>query len=328
MALISKEESALLDIDDFIFHVVHQGGAEPQLLDATPLGGFKEFFLERVKETLRGNRFVFLPDSATMERLRQVAHDHTAFVSVSKELAREFHTRQDKRIKPGVFIFMRLSAGARSFFSLLKYDNEQVLMYEVDQAQAILTEITRSFTKNTKALQKSALVELTADNAEIVVVDKTVRTDITDFFRNFLGVKRRFTNAEMTVQVQKAVLDTVVTHAGELPVEITSHVHERFLEIVEQRDEFDAPQFVAEYFGPHGSDAVEKSFTRILDRRGLGGEAFPFEREAALTVETQKYRTIEGVSIQIKEQAKSTVQITQDNDMTTVTIRTRRLLPQ
>jgi hypothetical protein len=53
---------------------------------------------------------------------------------------------QDKRIKPGVLIVMALIAGTRKFFSLIKYDHEQVLAYDVADTRAILREIANSFT--------------------------------------------------------------------------------------------------------------------------------------------------------------------------------------
>jgi hypothetical protein len=329
MAFVSSDEADLLDIDSFIFHVVHHDADEPVLLDETPIGEFKDFFLERIKETLRGNRFVFLPDSATMDCLKQVEDAPDRFVEVSKTLAREFHTRRDRRIKPGVFILMRLHAGSRSFFSLIKYDHERVVMYQVDQGRAILHSITTSFTQSPDALHKSALIELTADNAEIVVIDRTVRADITEFFRGFLNVKRKFTNSEMTQQVEKVVFDTVQAHAKELPAEVTRNVRERFAELVEQRAEFEAPSFVAEYFGPHGSDGVGETFTRLLEKRGIVGEAFPFDATVVSSSRSKKFKTIEGVSIQIEDRAKDTVAISdQEDDVTTITIRTRRLIEQ
>src|ERR1700741_1307452 len=329
MAFLTDDEIALLNIDKFIFHVVHHDSDEPVLLDRTPIGQFKSFFLDRIKETLSGNRFVFLPDSTTLAGLRAVQENGDQFVPVSKNLARDFHSRRDKRIKPGVFIFMTLAAGPRSFFSLIKYDHEQVVAYEVRQTEAILRSITTTFTQSPNALQKSALVELTADNAEIVVIDKTVRADITDFFRGFLNAKRKFTDSEMTDQVERVLLDTVRELSAELPAEITSHVHDRFVGFVAKRQAFEAPQFVAEYFGPARSEKVERTFMKILDRRGLGGEAFSFDPAAVQPVTTQRYRTIEGVSLQIREQARETVTISPVVEgFSTITIRTRKLIEQ
>jgi len=154
-----------------------------------------------------------------------------------------------------------------------------------------------------------------------------VRADITDFFKGFLGVKRKFTNTEMTEQVEHVLVDTVRACADELPPEITSHVHERFVEMVDNNAEFDAPQFVAEYFGPHGNEKVERTFTRILDRRGLAGEAFVFDAAAVKPAQIQKYQTVEGVSLQVKEQAKDTVKIDDNVDgYTTILIRTLKLI--
>ena len=103
MALLSDEEISLLAIDKFIFHVVHHGGDQPVLFGETPIGDFEPFFLARVRETLRGNRFVFLDGSVTRAALKQVVDDPNRFVEVSKTLALAFHHNvgSDRRIKPG-----------------------------------------------------------------------------------------------------------------------------------------------------------------------------------------------------------------------------------
>ena len=58
--MISEKEFGSLGIKEFIFHVVHHGPDQPILFDETPLDDFEGFFLERVRDTLRGNRFVFV----------------------------------------------------------------------------------------------------------------------------------------------------------------------------------------------------------------------------------------------------------------------------
>jgi hypothetical protein len=90
MAFFSEDELGLLGIDKFIFHVVHHGGDQPILFGETPIGGFEPFFLARVRDTLRGNRFVFLDGSVTRAALKQVADDPDRFVEVSKTLALAF----------------------------------------------------------------------------------------------------------------------------------------------------------------------------------------------------------------------------------------------
>jgi hypothetical protein len=326
---LSAEEVAALRVDNFIFHVVHHGEEEPILLDETPIGRFERFFLDRVKETLRGNRFEFLPGSATFAALQEVNLNIGRFVDRSKALAQDFHSRQDKRIKPGVLIVMKLGAGARQLFSLIKYDHEDALTYDlVDDTHAVLKEIANSFTKSADALHKSAIIELNDTGGELVVIDRTVRHDITTFFKGFLNCKRKFTFSEMTKQLETIVLGTVKVHQSELPGEITQAVRERFYDAVQRRDTFDAQQFFTEYFGAHGSDGIRKTFERLIENNGIAGESFTFDRSVVRRPGPKKYKTAEGVKIEIPEQALGTVEKNTAEGFTTVTIKTRKLTEQ
>ncbi len=304
---LTAEEIAVLRIDNFIFHVVHHGEEEPILLDETPIGTFERFFLDRVKETLRGNRFEFLEGSATLISLKKATAVPDRFVDQSKVLARNFHSRHDKQIKAGVLIVMRLSTGSRRLYSLIKYDHEETLAYDlVNDTQGILKEIANSFTKSAEALHKSALIELSGTGGELVVIDRTVRHDITAFFKGFLNCKRKFTSTEMTKQVETIVVSTVKAHQNDLPGEITQAVRERFYECVKRRDAFDAGQFFSEYFGAHGNASVRKTFDRLVESNGIAGELFTFDRSVVRRPGPKKYKTAEGVKIEIPEQALET----------------------
>src|SRR5262249_29798063 len=155
----------------------------------------------RVRDTLRGNRFVFVDGSRTCELLRRIARTPKDFVAVSKDLAVDFHSRRDNRIKPGVLILMRLNTEGRTLFLLIKYDHERVLTYRIQSRRALLRDVQNSFTQSPNALHKSALIELGRTGGELVIIDRTVRKDITDFFRGFLNVRRKYENMQMTAEI-------------------------------------------------------------------------------------------------------------------------------
>jgi len=323
---LSKEDIENLSIDKFIFHVVHHHNDEPILLDETPIGDFEDFFLERAMETLQGNRFTFADGSITRTLLKQVLDDESQFVLVSKTLAQTFHAGRDKRIKPGVMILMTLITGQRKLLSLLKYDHEEAVTYDItDDAKAILKAITNSFTKSADALQKSALIEIVDDHDNIVVVDKTVRHEITDFFRGFLVCKRLFDDTQMTQAVEALVVEVVKKHQNDLPNDITQNVRDRYYDTVQKRDKFDATEFFAEFFGAHGSAAVRASFDKGLAKKGMEGEVFNFDKGAVKKQRPQKYKTAEGVKIDVPEQASDTVKTTTTASGTVITITTSRL---
>lgn len=322
----SDEEIENLSIDKFIFHVVHQRTDEPILLDETPIGDFEGFFLARAMETLKGNRFVFADGSITRTLLKQILDDDQKFVPVSKTLAQAFHAGRDKRIKPGVMILMQLATGKRRLLSLLKYDHEEAVTYDItEDAKAILKAIANSFTKSPDALQKSALIEILDDAEKIVVIDKTVRHEITDFFRGFLACKRLYDDEQMTKVVEAVVVEVAKKHQDELPNEITQNVRDRYYETVQKREKFDANDFFSEFFGSHGSTDVRASFDKLLVKKGMQGEVFKFDKGAVKKRRPQKYKTAEGVKIEIPEQASDTFKTASTDAGTIVTITTRRL---
>lgn len=322
----TDQEIENLSIDKFIFHVVHQRTDEPILLEETPIDGFESFFLARAMETLKGNRFVFADGSITRTLLKQALKDEKDFVPVSKTLAQSFHAGRDNRIKPGVMILMKLVTGQRKLLSVLKYDHEEAVTYDItDDAKAILKAIANSFTKSADALQKSALIEISDASDQIVVIDKTVRHEITDFFRGFLACKRLYDEAQMTKVVETLVVEVVKRHQQNLPNDITQNVRDRYYEAVQRRDSFNANEFFAEFFGAHGSAEVRASFDNLLIKKGMQGEVFKFDKGAVKMQRPQKYKTAEGVKIEIPAQASDTVKREDTLTGTIVTITTSRL---
>lgn len=322
MPLLTEDEKAALRVESFIFHVVHHGEAEPVLFDRTPIGEFEPFFVGRVVETLRGNRFVFEPGSTTLQELRAAEAGPEAFIEASKQLARQFH-KDDGRFRRGILMVTTLVTGPRKLFSLIKYDHERVIAFDHVNTGAALRAVVTGLTESTKALQKSALVELDADGGRLVVVDRSKRTGITDFFRDFLDVRRLHSEAELTSAVVRTLVKTVQEHADELPTEITSQAKQRLVRIAEGRQDFDAEQFFGDYFGVHGTEAVRSTFDRTLDRQGFDGEGFTFDQAALPTTGPRRYRTREGVNIVVPEGAQDTVSIDpQPDGSTLVSIRT------
>lgn len=328
MPMLTEAEIEALRITDFIFHVVHHGRPDPILLEAVPLGPFEAFFLARISETLKGNRYAFEDGSATRGSLALVAEDPGRFVAVSQDLARRLHT-EDDRIKRGVLIVMTLSAGERQFHSLIKYDHEKVVAFDVQNATAVLHDVVNSFTESPNALQKSALIELTAGGGDLAIIDRNRRVGISAFFERFLGVRRQHTEAELTKGVLDATLKTVQQHQLELPPEITSRVKPKLAEIAERRGAFDADRFFGDFFGAHGTPEIRKSFDGELQRRNVVGEAFEYDRASLPTGGPKRFVTNEGIRLVVPEAAAATIrQDTGADGWTTVTIRTRRVTEQ
>jgi hypothetical protein len=187
---------------------------------------------------------------------------------------------------------------------------EQVLSYDIEgDTRAVLREIANSFTKSAEALQKSALIELTETGGDLVVIDRKVQADISDFFKGFLTVRRAYTEAELTGALEKVVKETVKVHRSQLPAEIVSKVRQRLYETVQKRETFQEQQFFEEFFGAHGDEKIRRTFNRLLKHTNLDGETFAYQRDVIVRPRPSRYSTVEGVDIQIKEQAQETVAI-------------------
>lgn len=325
MATLTEKEIEALKIEHFIFHVVHHGEPDAILFDDTPLGTFEPFFIDRIKETLRGNKFSFAKDSHVQEKLIDWQAKKVSFVDLSKSLARQFHGPRDKRVKPGVLIVIALATGKKKLYSLIKFDSEKVVTFQVKGAKAILEAVTNNFTESPKALQKSALIDLGSKDAEVVVIDKISRSGISDFFKKFLGVERLRNSEEMTNDIVKAIQQTVKIHLNELPPAITSKVSEKIVEIAGKRKEFEADSFFADFFGVKETDEIRVTYDRELSDRKLVGEVFIYDEGALPRSDAKKYVTFEGITINIPAKAKNSFSYKDDKNGTTITIRTSRL---
>lgn len=329
MAFISEEQNREMKIERFIFHVVHHGEEEPILLDETPIGNFHNFFLGRVKEVLKGNRFLFIPESSTEREIRSVDDDLENFVEVSKNLARDFHRFGDNRVKPGVLIFMVIGAIDEKLYSLIKYDHEEVLTYRVeDDRRAILESVTNSLTKSTKSLHKSGLIRLHGERGgSLIVIDRKVTKDISDFFKGFLNVRRKYDSADMTKRIQNLTIRTAQDHRVDLPDEITRRIRQKAYDTICQMDAFNSDQFFDMVFGAHGTDEIRSTFNTHLEKNDLDGEIFQFDNDAVDRPRKRKYKTSEGVKIEYSDSADDTVDIDRDEERgkTRITITTNKL---
>ena len=312
MPVLSEEEKSALRVENFIFHAVHHGEVEPTLHDAVPLGPFEEFFVKRVLDTVKGNRFVFTPGSSTMTALRGIEEDPGSFVETSKRLARQFHRaddrdRHDGRFKRGILMVTSLSSGTRRFHSLIKLDHFERVLDIVDQdAGATLAEVRNPVSENKKALQKSALIELDGEGGNLVVIDHGKRSGITDFFQGFLGVARAREASELTAAVAKTVLKTVQAHAGELPPEMATQWRQRLADVAVRRLECDTDQVFADLFGAGGSEAVRATWDAQLEAHGVAGEGFLFDHAKLPAGGPKKYRTAENIEINVPPGALDT----------------------
>ncbi len=311
-----------IEIYDFIFHVVHHGEDEPKLMNSTPITGFEIFFKQRIVEIIEGNRFLFQNTSMFKNNIDTIANDKSVFVEISKQLAILFH-KDDERIKPGVMILMEVVISEKRGYILLKYDHAEVVTYSTNQnGEAILSEIKNSFSKDKDALQKAAIVFLAENYA--IVNDLSNKTNITKFFKDFLGVYRQYSEKALTEKLKKSFMSTVRHFKDDLPTHFTSQAARLFHEIIQNQESFDKATFLDLAFGAYSLNKVEKVFDKELKKEDIYGEAFIFDKNLPAPNQ-KKYKTNEGVVIFVSENAKDTISIINEPTQSIITITTQKL---
>lgn len=203
MSFFSQNEIEQLTIDQMVFHLIGPNADDFVRLEAIEPGEYSDFFIERIVSANSGIPYSFTDASATRTRLNRIAENHEVFQVESELLAEDFHLQHGGSAAAGAFLIFVLSAGADQFFALLKYDDETVLSYELEELEdgrkrVSLDSIDRTFVQNRDALQKSAIVRLTELGGDLVVLDRQNQQKVARYFENFLAAKRQFEDAEIT----------------------------------------------------------------------------------------------------------------------------------
>ncbi len=323
----SRSVYANLTIERFIFHVIHDGSDEPQLLEEMPAGDYEPFFLDLVLDCAKGNRYLFNDQSYTCRQLRDILEDSSLFQQKSQELARSFHLAATSAAGPGILFFMQLASEDKRFFALIKYDNQRVLQYRIGEGQGVsLDELTNTITQNRSALQKSALIYLGDEESELLARDRQASGgEIASYFRSFLDARRKQDQEEITRALQGAVRETVHRHATELPDDMIRETSDRFAEVV-GRGPRDQEEFYREYFG-EADPGVRDTFMEQAQRRGLYEQnSLALDQQTAVRPRKKRYTTVGGITILIPPGTQDFFEIV-DNapGEVQITIRTNRL---
>lgn len=316
MPFLSDSERDDLRIDRMIFHVVGPDLENPILLTEFDPPIFTEFFLKRIKSALGGNAYCFRADSPTMATLREVGADEASFVAASETLAAAFqHEHRQNSIDGVFFLFLLSTFGGARLFALVKYDNDQVLKYDIADAggrrMAILEEFRQTFSTKRESLQKIALVRLGAEDGELMVRDRSKPDGISEYFGKFLHVKRAATPAEFTKRVERILKDVMKKHRDDLDPEIRKGGARRINEQLRATREFGPEtqeQLFDAVFGvlPEGSP-VRRTYRRKLATAKLDEETFQVDPTAIPRTPRRRIETAEGIQILFNEEDRGRI---------------------
>ena len=306
MACLSDEDLDGLRIEQSVFHIVGPGNEHFQLLEAFDASQHAAFFLDRIRSVNVGNRYRFLEDAPVRTQLARVDVDAAAFQDESEKLATAFNEAHGGNTAVGAFLLFKLSCPSGRIFALLKFEDEKVLSYGLEDGQSgkpvpTFGVIERTFVQNRNALQKAALIRLSQQDDSIFVVDRQNPQRPAAYFERFLYVRRMRTEGELT----KAIVDVT----RRVATKYQEHLSPGALKGLAQRL-FDASQsggvvdgdragdWFTQIVGPLPEDSPAlKEFRAELAREGMLGESFKLEKGALPAPRNRRVETVSGVKI-------------------------------
>ena len=333
MAFLTPEHADALDISRMIFHVVGPKDSDLVLMEEIDPRNHRAFFLERVKSTLSGNLFHFNGASVVRDSLAAIAADPVEFVPKSKALAQAFHIGHAGNTSRGVFLLLALKAGDESLWSLIKYDHETVLAYVKREANGVilpdLSELQDTFVQSREALQKSAIVRLNGNGGDICVRDRSKPSDISNYFRAFLGADRKHTPGDLTLKVISAARMAAERNKAELGVEAMKAFNRNLYQTVQNQDAFDPENpepFISGLFGALPQEAKFRTdFAKELERQRIHTENFDFDKAVVPRPSKRRIMTEEGIQVVFNAEDAGKVVRGRANGQEIITITTNRI---
>ncbi|MDT3251692.1 nucleoid-associated protein [Serratia sp. root2] len=329
MSFLTDAEIDSLAINKMIFHVVGKNLEVPILLSEIAPPQHVDFFLERIKASLNGNLFAFSPLSNTERILRIIKNEadenDAVFSEQSKLLASDFQSRHSGNTSMGVFFLFELNTlQNEKLYALIKYDNEDVVRYVLDDNAdefqvPKLERFHESFVRKAEAMQKIALVRLSNEDigGQVIVRDRSKRTNISVYFEGFLQVKRLNSDQDLCEKLIKVLKKVFKDHRAILPETIQKSGVNKIYEVLNRAEQDfnpdDPSPLLISIFGPHDeSSPIRKTFIRETKNLGISGESFKINPDYIEKPKRRKIETAENVVIVYDEENRPDIKTRED----------------
>lgn len=261
-------------INRFIFHILSKGAegfdvrylAEAILADEP-----RRFFEELFEKHLDAVRYNFdQPDGAPEPPLKSQVRatlNGADFVTISRELTRDFAERHAPQATDGVFVIATATLDERRVVVLMKYDHIEAveLLAQAEGGAPSARYTDEALTLDERNVKKFALVDGSRAAGWDVLASDRQTPPIAEYFRAFLGVRPVRTAHEHTKDAIR-VAKTWAAEADNLPPDVEPvDVQYRTVDYMRQTPQFSMGTFLDRVLGPE--TAANRSARAALRQR-------------------------------------------------------------
>jgi len=310
-SVLTQQEKEAFTIERFIFHIIIESQPAPIYLEEVTLAEDQIlFFKQRFIEISEGIQHVFVdPENSDFVKNCQklIKDPEQEFIRISKLLSASFKSHHKKSTVDGVFISSLVKTlGDRYLIFLLKLDNRKVYQYKTKNSKALLREIKDTFIEDKKAIQKSALVDISEHYSwDVLAKERNPGKDnrIRSYFADFLTVKEKDTPAKLTQKALSSVRKWAIANRAELdPANDISTYKNRAINYLSNTPIFKVEDFITFVVNDDDElrmDTLFRSLKDSCDQDGLSGQSFkPNAGSLSNALKKNIRKTNEGVRIE------------------------------
>lgn len=341
-SVLSKGQIDTLEIQDFIFHIINTEGDEEKtiFLDSVVLApAQKKFFLDRLKDCARGTQYCFKAGvvDSLKDKCEKFVANNAGFLDTSINITKSFSQLHAGTASDGLFVVAKVNYlsspdDVKSLLFLVKLDKTATLTYSYKEVNgvkvAIINEVPNALSESKRAVQKSALIDLSDTHVWDVLAYDRVDVELTEYFKRFLGVIPRKTAAVQTIDALRTVQTWAVHLAPNLLPEgedSTTFIHRSF-SYLDSTDEFDTDKYINAVVR-HDKPEIKKMLCDELHDRlaksGIAGATFKptpgslsrkdrkttYETEEGVVITFQGDRTTAGISRKVLPDGREAITI-------------------
>lgn len=320
-----------LKIKKLIFHVINVEAEETQrvkALDELVLDKDQnKFFLERIKSVASGIQYNFLEHAEhTRAPCKLLLSNEEEFRTNSLILTQAFASYHKKNMASGVFVVaivesMYTEKESINLVFLAKFDHRNVYQVIVKANEdgvgnhAVMQKVADTLVEDKSAIQKSALINLDNDKYDWdVLADErrlNVNGEITDYFRDFLGVSLREVASVLTKRAVQVVHQWAIAQVPtDLPNgEEKGNYRSRAVSYMESNTVFDINDYLNAVIRDEDDGdrkhRMEQSLRNHLDEAGITNQKFQTRPNSLpKKLKKQQWKTDEGITLEFYGEAR------------------------